>query len=623
MVVLLAAALTATMLGGPAAGQDGSEEPEEPARPAPAFLLQGSGEGHSVGLSQWGARALARGGSSYVEILQHFYTDVEVGTTDATETSDPLHVGLFHANPAVDDPTVLQLTALRDEDDGAVDVFLTPDEAPTRVPAGVTWTLAWDEGIPVLQPAGFVLQDAEGSTVARGPGPVTVSYATAGAAALRLPQITASDDSRAGTLNRGVITVTRDEESGRLHPVMRIALEEYLRGVNEMPALWGVEALKAQAVAARTFAVRRLASGLRSACGCHLGVTTADQAYAGYAQEGDPQRSAWIDAVTSTTGEGVTFDGELIDAVYSAAHAGRSENSEESWAFGGRSFPYLRSVPDPWISDPELAEEYPLASWDHELGHTVLAELTGLATVAQVDITARTIGGTPRLLSVSGWAPGGQRVEERTVETGTVGVAGADLYLAMREDGDAPPSQQIGVIGFLSFPDVRGDSPHAYNVAAIAEQGVAAGRGDGTYDPRSGVRRDQMATFLARALDLTLDPNAPDRFDDVPRNSVHRDAINAVAAAGIAQGVAERRYAPAATVTRDQMATFIARGFDLGEREEDRFIDTQNSVHRTRINAVAAEGITTGCTTERFCPRLPVTRDQMASFLARALGFGW
>lgn len=616
-MVLVVLAFAATLLPGTASGQD-EQEPEEPSKPGPAFAIEGSGEGHGVGLSQWGARALAREGRTYQEILQHFYAGVDVGAVEGDVP--PLQVGLFHNNPRVENDEVLALSALRDGESAGVDVSLDGGESVHRVTGGQTWTLAWEEG-GLLVPAGFVLRDTDGDRVDRAGGPVTISFATGDEPALRLPQIARSGEAREGALAHGELTVTRVGETLQLLPVLELDVEEYLRGVDEMPALWNPTALEAQAVAARTYAVRRARASLRASCGCHVGVTAADQVYAGWAQEGDPQRAAWTEAVEATGGVVVTHEGALIDAVYSAAHAGRSENVEDSWAFAGEPVPYLRSVPDPWISDSVLADAYPRASWRHEFDHAALAAVAQLEAVTEVRISGRTDGGTPRQLTVSGWGTDGQRVEGRQV--GGDDVAGAALYRVLVTLGDAPPSQQFGTIGFAAFDDVDDESPHAYNVAAVAAEGIAQGTGPRTYSPRDGVRRDQMASFIARALDLPLDPGAPNRFDDVPAGSVHRDAINAVAAAGIAQGVGPRRYAPGATVTRDQMASFLARAFDLGERQRDRFSDIGESVHRTRINAVADAEITTGCTSTRYCPRLPVTRDQMASFLARALGYGW
>ncbi|MEX0658957.1 MAG: S-layer homology domain-containing protein [Egibacteraceae bacterium] len=616
VVALVAVALALSLLAGPAGGQ----EEDAQARPAPSFTLRGSGEGSGLGLSQWGARALARDGRSHTQILEHFYTGVTVDPHEVTRASDPVRVGLFHANPAVTDPTVLRLSALRADGDGAVDVRLAPDGSTHRVAAGQTWTIAFDPGIPILRPAGLVLRDAGGGAVGYGAGPANIHMATAGSPALRLPQIPDGTGSGDGSLRHGQITVTRDGDSGALRPVLRLPLEDYLLGLDVIDPSWEAAALRSQAVVSRTLAARRVAAGPRASCGCHLGMSGDDQAYAGAGAESD----TWTAAVSDTAEQAVVDqDGALVEALFAPAHGGRSEQSEESWALAGRTVPALRSAGDPWVGNTELAAAYPQASWSHELDHHVLAGLADLATVTAVDVVTRTIGGTPRTLAVSGWTSGGARVDRREVTGDGIEVAGADLYLALRDRGDAPPSQQFGVIAYRDFRDVAASSVHAYNIAAIAERGVAAGRPDGTYDARAGVRRDQMATFLARALDLPLDPGAADRFDDVARDSPHRDAVNAVAAARITEGVAPRRFAPGATVTRDQMATFIARAFELDEGAQDRFTDIDDSVHRARINAVAAADITAGCSEDRYCPRLPVTRDQMASFLARALGFGW
>lgn len=71
------------------------------------------------------------------------------------------------------------------------------------------------------------------------------------------------------------------------------------------------------------------------------------------------------------------------------------------------------------------------------------------------------------------------------------------------------------------------------------------------------------------------------------------------------------------------MASFLTRAFKLAGGDPGRFNDIASSVHRDAIGSVAGAGITTGCSTDRYCPGEPVTREQMASFLARAQGYGW
>ena len=81
-------------------------------------------------------------------------------------------------------------------------------------------------------------------------------------------------------------------------------------------------------------------------------------------------------------------------------------------------------------------------------------------------------------------------------------------------------------------------------------------------------------------------------------------------------------FCPDAVVTREQMASFLVRAFDLAPASASPFVDTAGSVHEADIAALEQAGITRGCNppdNDRFCPRSAVTRGQMAAFLARAL----
>ena len=176
------------------------------------------------------------------------------------------------------------------------------------------------------------------------------------------------------------------------------------------------------------------------------------------------------------------------------------------------------------------------------------------------------------------------------------------------------------------FADVAGNA-HVVNIEAIAEAGITAGCvPDGSlYCPDGRVTRAQMATFLARALGLQLaaDEGGAQRFTDV--SGTHAESISAVADAGITLGCSAdgRRFCPDAVVTRAQMASFLARALGLAD-SPNPFSDATGNIHGGAIGAVAAQGITAGCDSAgtRYCPDDPVRRDQMASFLARALGLG-
>ncbi len=104
---------------------------------------------------------------------------------------------------------------------------------------------------------------------------------------------------------------------------------------------------------------------------------------------------------------------------------------------------------------------------------------------------------------------------------------------------------------------------------------------------------------------------------------MHAANVDAVAAAGISLGcdATGTRFCPSEPVTRGQMASFLARALPLDPVPDGRFADV-SGVHAGNINAIAVAGITLGCDAAgtRYCPDNPVTRAQMATFLARALG---
>jgi hypothetical protein len=390
-----------------------------------------------------------------------------------------------------------------------------------------------------------------------------------------------------------------------------------------MPSSWEPEALKVQAIAARTYAARRT--------GIVLSATPADQAYAGWAKEAEAGFGArWVAAVDATAEQKVVApDGGLAQTFYSSSHGlGRSEASQDSWAYSA-SFSYLRSVEDPW----SLAEGNgnPYRTWTAEASNPAFAAAVGLARVNSIRIADRTGGGSPRAVVVDGWTTAGERITctwsgAAACPANEGGAKGAGAKLRTTLDlvvggaGGRLRSQQISSITLLPFTDDE-ESVHQFNIGAVAAAGITTGCTTTTYCPTATVTRGQMASFLARALKLPA-YSGDDRFTDIV-SSPQRGAINALAAAGRIGGFPDGSYQPSAPVSREQMATFLARAFDVpAALGPDRFTDIGGSVHRQRINDVAARGLTGGCTSTTYCPSARVTREQMASFLARAVGVG-
>ena len=168
---------------------------------------------------------------------------------------------------------------------------------------------------------------------------------------------------------------------------------------------------------------------------------------------------------------------------------------------------------------------------------------------------------------------------------------------------------------------------HQGNIEAIAAAGITRGCNPPDNDlfcPDEPVSRGQMAAFLHRALpDLPVVGERVVFVDSV--DSVFAEDIAWLVSVGVTRGCnppKNDRFCPEESVTRGQMAAFLVRALGLSGGGA-WFTDTAGSVFAGDIAALADAGITRGCNpprNDRFCPDDPVTREQMASFLSRALG---
>jgi hypothetical protein len=197
--------------------------------------------------------------------------------------------------------------------------------------------------------------------------------------------------------------------------------------------------------------------------------------------------------------------------------------------------------------------------------------------------------------------------------------------------GPPPPARSLdpacpaGRVPPSPFRDVAGNL-HELAIRCMAWWRVTTGTGPGTYGPERTVRRDQMATFLARFLYVSgvpLPANPPDAFRD-DEGSIHETSIDALAAMNIVDGRGGGRYAPSGAVTRGQMATFLARALREARgaslpNTTDFFADDSGNVHEAPINRITEARVAGGTTDGRYRAGAAVRRDQMASFLARAL----
>ena len=191
------------------------------------------------------------------------------------------------------------------------------------------------------------------------------------------------------------------------------------------------------------------------------------------------------------------------------------------------------------------------------------------------------------------------------------------MRIEVRHDRMETSAEPYGLAWALTSPfDDAEWSPFLGDILWAAQRQITLGCGARAFCPAALVTREQMASFLARTLGLG--PASRDYFDD-DAGSPHQGDINALAEAGLTGGCGQRMYCPGRVINRQEMASLLARALGLGWVPPDHFDDDDGSVHEGDINALASAGITTGCGQwRRFCPLDPVTREQMAAFLHRA-----
>jgi len=160
--------------------------------------------------------------------------------------------------------------------------------------------------------------------------------------------ITVNNDGVSSSYNRfrGVITVRRSSYSGNVWLVNELELEDYLRGLAEVPDSWPMEARKAQVIAARTFAVRRINDPKADIFDIYD--DTRDQVYYGFNHE--TNRPGISQAVDATTGLLVLYNGQPALTYYHSDSGGATENVENVWSGGdaAKAIPYLVGVNDPY-----------------------------------------------------------------------------------------------------------------------------------------------------------------------------------------------------------------------------------------------------------------------------------
>jgi stage II sporulation protein D len=268
---------------------------------ATRFVVRGAGFGHGVGLSQYGAYGYAKHGRSYRDILDHYYSGSRLGRASNAPVRVLLKTGssmTFRGASRVSNVKLKPRTTYR------------------------------------VRPSGSGLAFSTGRrVVARSPGPVRVSRPGHPIRLLGL-----GINGVGSGLYRGSIEFRR----GRgVMAVNVLALNDYVQGVvpGEMPSSWHPEALKAQAVTARSYALATINRG----ADFDLYPDTRSQVYRGVAGEASSTNAA----VHATSGQVVTYGGRIAITYYFSSSGGKTENVENSF-LGSTPKPWLKGVDDPY-----------------------------------------------------------------------------------------------------------------------------------------------------------------------------------------------------------------------------------------------------------------------------------
>ncbi len=259
---------------------------------AAKWVIHGRGFGHGVGMSQYGAYGYAKHGRGYKSILKHYYRHTRIGSADGS------------------------VKVLLASGRGSVGFANAHKACGKRLHRGRGYAFAESGSHVILESArGRKLAKCGRSGTAKGGHGIQVSGK--------------------GTYRGKLIA----KASGGLLVTNKVGVDDYARGVvaNEMPSSWPQNALRAQAVAARSFALSSHAGH-----GFNVYDDTRSQVYGGKGSE----TQSTDRAVRKTSDQILRYHKQTVMALFFSTSGGRTESNQ--FAFGSSPIPYLQSVKDPY-----------------------------------------------------------------------------------------------------------------------------------------------------------------------------------------------------------------------------------------------------------------------------------
>ena len=398
--------------------------------PNQALVFEGRGWGHGVGLCQWGARGRALAGQSAEQIVSAYYTGATVQKAIAPETTVRVLVHSSFLPETGESGQVIGKGGRWQLEGSGV--------AAIQAPAGAILDLSYDAGVPR-----FRLTDSAGASLGSGPlrAPLVLRPLEGGTRFVvgykPAPAVSGRPGQYQDTYRGELIVAPRPEG---IETVNRLSLEDYLRGVvpAEMPASWPAEALKAQTLAARSYAVFQART--RSSERYDVDDTTSFQVYRG----ANAEHPAVNQIVDATAGQVIMHGTAIVQAYFFSTCGGWTENNELVWT-SGQPLPYLRGIRDADPSGTAYDADSPLSTWS-----------TGPITVAQLEEILNgheaTEIGTLRSMDLSKRTPSGRLISVTLVGSAGTKTVRSDTLMARFNRGKPEGLSQL----FSTFFDIKG-----------------------------------------------------------------------------------------------------------------------------------------------------------------------
>jgi stage II sporulation protein D len=442
---------------------------------AATVVISGRGYGHGVGMSQYGAYGMASQGFAHDKILAFYYPGTTIGqapvkSVRALLADSAATVVVGSAKP------ILMIDAVGKR-------FTLPAgpitlDASLSLPVGDGGALQPVAGPIVLRPQGAVL--TLGGKAYRGA--LRVGLVQAPPQSGRSAAITvagAADPALGGSAPAPAPAPAATPAPSGLRVVNIVGLEAYLAGVvpREVPASWPADALQAQAVAARSYALAHRAEGQDF----DLYTDERSQVYGGVAAE----HKATTAAVQATAGQVLLHEGEIADTMFSASNGGRTRSVADAYPESVEPYPYLIEQDDPYD-----AAASPFAKWgpvvvpasrieslfglpDSLVDMTADATATSRPTQVTAVTASGVVGFTPSQLRIalglrSSWLTIGVLSLARTAERVTFGQQLSVTGLARGIDGVV--LEQRTATGWQALPGVvpGADGRFRYSAKALA-----------------------------------------------------------------------------------------------------------------------------------------------------------